>query len=103
MSLVNATLTDTSAAVFTCSNAGGTAVTSIWLKNHSASAVVTTIHACPAGEAESDENMLVEVSVPANDTYVLDTEKLILADTDVIEMFCATTTAISTTVSYLDL
>ena len=103
MALTNETLKDSAAVVFTCNNSGGTAITSIWLKNHSGSAVTVTIHACPAGEAETDENMLLEVSVPANDSYILDTEKLILGDTDTIEMFAGTASVITTTISYLNL
>lgn len=103
MALINSTLSDSSAVVFTCSNSGGSALTSLWLKNHSGSAVTVTIHACPSGEAEADENMLMEVSVPANDSYIIDTEKLILSNTDTIEMFAGTASVITTTISYLDL
>ena len=104
MALANATLTNASAVVFTCANAGGSALTSIYLKNHTANSETVTLHACPAGEAEADENMLMEVEVPANDTYVVPLNgKLILANTDTIEMFADTASAVTTTISYLDL
>jgi len=103
MALTNATLTASSAVVFTCSNAGGSALTSIWLKNHSGSAVTVTVYACPDGDAQVPQNMLIEVEIPANDTYTIDAEKLILANTDTLEMFASTTSVITTTISYLDL
>ena len=106
MALINGTLTDSSAVVFTCSNAGGSALTSIWLKNHSGSAVTVTIYAIPAADVaggQLDKHMLIEVEIPANDTYTIDAEKLILANNDVLEMFAGTTSVVTTTISYLDL
>jgi hypothetical protein len=102
MSLVNATLTDSAASVFTCANVKGTAVVTMFLKNHDTSARVVTVHACPADEAAADENMLLEVSIPANDTYVI-TDKVLLANTDTIKALASVTSVCSMTVSYMDL
>lgn len=102
MALANATLTGSAATIFTCSNAGGSAVVTMVLKNHDASARTVTVHACPADEAAADENMLLEVSVPAGDSYVFDS-KVLLANTDTIKAFASVTSVMSATVSYLDL
>lgn len=105
MALANATLTASASGVqiFLCGNTGGSAVTSIWLKNHDTSARTVTLHACPLAEAVSDENMLLEVSIPAGETYTLDAEKLILSDTDDLKAFADVTSVVTATVSYLDL
>ena len=105
MALANATLTDSAATVFTANSAKTFLTASVGLivcKNHDSSARTITVHACPAGEAAADENMLFEVSVPAGDTYTF-SEKLLLANTDVIKAFASVTSVCSVTVSYLDI
>ena len=112
MATGNQTLTDSSAAFFTCTNAGGSAITSLTFKNHSASAVTVTFHVCPdsnppngPAEGESDENMIYEISIPAEDTYYhpCSDSKIIMALNDALEAFASTTSVITVSYSYLDL
>ena len=103
MALANATLTASSAAVFTCSNAGGTAIVSMVFTNTDTSDRTITVHACPSGEGEVTENKILhQLSIPAGETYIWDT-KLILANNDVIEAFASVTSVVAVTISYLDL
>jgi hypothetical protein len=105
MALVNATLTDSAATIFTANSARTFLTASlglIVLKNHDASARTVTVHACPADEAVADENMLFEISIPAGDTYTFG-EKLLLANTDTIKAFASVTSVVTASVSYLDI
>ena len=106
MSLVNATLTNASAVIFTAASASSklsSALNSIWIKNHDTVARNVTVHACPAGEAVADENMLMEVAIPAEDTLPIGVEKIILANTDTIAAFADVTSVCTVTISYLDI
>jgi len=106
MSLANASLSTSDTDVFTCSNAGGSAITSIVFFNSDTVTHNVNLHACPAGEAHVVENQLIKVAIPAGESYTPDLGKLILADTDVLTALndeANTTTAVGCTVSYLDL
>jgi hypothetical protein len=104
MSLANATISNSSATpLFTCANAGGTAVTAIALTNYSAATATVTLYACPAGETAADENAILHtLSLDAKETYVFE-GKLILANTDVLSAQASAATSIVATVSYLNL
>jgi hypothetical protein len=103
MSLANATLSNSSAVVFTCANAGGTAIVTMVFTNGDSSARTITVHACPAGEGEVPENMILKTfSIEAGGTYVWN-DKLLLANTDTIEAFASTASVVTLTISYLNL
>jgi len=103
MSLANATLSGTSAVVFTCSNAGGAAIVAMAFTNTDSSARTITVHACPAGEGEVPENKILDVfSIAANSTYVW-SDKLLLAYTDTIEAFASSASVVVVTISYMNL
>lgn len=103
MALANATLTDTSAVIYTCANAAGAAVVGIIFTNTDSAARTITVHACPAAEGEADENMILkQLSIGAGETYVWE-YKLLLANTDTIEAFASVTSVVTATVSYLNL
>ena len=105
MAAGNQTLTNTSAAFFTCSNAGGSAITSLVFKNHDTVPRTVTFYVCPLGEPEGDENMMYEVEIPAGDSYVhpCSDSKIIMADTDTLEAFASVTSVVTVSYSYLDL
>jgi len=103
MALVNTTCSDSSTTVFTCSNAGGTAVKMISFQNDDASARLATIHLCPAGEPATAENRILNTpSIPSGDSYIFDTT-IILANTDEIKVSADAASVVGCTVSYLDL
>jgi len=106
LSLVNATLTTTAADVFTCPDADGSAITAIVLFNSDTVAHTVQLYACPANEAQVVENQLLNISIPAGESFSPDLGKLILANTDTITAKTGeadTTTAVAITISYLNL
>ena len=102
MAIANATLTDSAADIFTCSNAGGSAVVAIIFHNTDSSAQTVTLHVCPGNEAQANENKILAVSVPAGESYVVN-DKLLLSNTDTLTALAGTTSVVSATISYLDL
>jgi len=105
MALANASLTTSAQDIFTCANAGGTAVTGVVFYNSDTVAHNVNLHACPANEAQAVENQLVKVNIPAGESYVFN-DKILLANTDTITALndeANTTTAVGCTVTYLDL
>jgi hypothetical protein len=102
MSLANVTLADSETTLFTCANAGGTAIKAIFITNTDSSARTVTVHVCPEGEAASDENMIMDAeSIPANETIKI--EGLLLANTDVVSGFASVASVVTASASYLDL
>jgi len=102
MALANATLTDTSAVIYTCANAAGAAVVTIAFTNTDSVARTITAHLCPSGEGETSENMIIKaLSLGAGETYVWD-YKTLMSNTDTIEAFASVTSVVTVTVSYLN-
>ena len=105
MSLANISLTTSAQDVFTCANAGGSAITSVVFYNSDTVTHNVSLHACPANEAQTVENQLIKVAIPAGESYLF-SAKIILANTDTLTALNAeanTTTAVGCTVSYLNL
>ena len=108
MSLANATLSTSPISVFTCVNAGGSAVVSIMITNTDSVSRTVDVHACPAAvasaaEANAAENLIFSKEIPAGDTFVF-SEKILLGNNDDLKMLTtATATDVVATVSYLDL
>ena len=75
--------TGTGTAAYTAS--ADTAVTVIYITNKSATAGNVDIYVVPSGDTVSENFKIYNnLSIPAEDTYVVDTEKLILANGDKI-------------------
>lgn len=105
MALANATLTASDAVIFTANSANAFSTASVGaviFKNHDASARTVTLHARPSAEAVADENMLLEISIPAGESYTF-SEKLLLSNTDVLSAFADTTSVVAVTISYLNI
>jgi hypothetical protein len=102
MSISNTTLNTYVAPVYTSS--GSTALTALYFCNtDSANTIQITIHAVPYGGTVSNTTMIYNsISLTAGDTYVIDTEKLILSSGDTIQALKSASTAnVSVTVSYV--
>jgi len=82
---------------------GENAVTCIIFCNTSASTDATvSVWAVPAGFPAGDGNMILnEVSVPAGETFSMDTERFIFADSDSLQAQASQDTIITATVSYV--
>ena len=73
--------TSTSVAAFTAS--GNVAVTVIYICNTSGAAGDVDIYVVPSGETAGTKHQIYkDLGISAGDTYILDTEKLILANGD---------------------
>jgi len=108
MAITNATISavtpgTTETALYTAS--GNVAITVIYLCNTDSITRTVDIHLRPAGETKALENKIYSaISIPAGDTYTIDTEKLVLANTDVLSAVVGqgnTASAVVSTVSAL--
>lgn len=99
MSISSQTLTTTTSTVYTSS--GETVVTPIYLCNYSGSAANVTIYAVANGGSASTTNVIYyQKAITAGDTYIIDTEKIILGNGDTLQASCSANSAVSVTVSY---
>ena len=84
---------------------GNTAVTTMYLCNYSASDVTVSVHLVQATEgiAPADDTNIIYKNVPiaANDTYIIDTERLVLANGDSVQALASADTSITMTVSHV--
>ena len=104
MALANATLTTSTAAIFTCANVKGTAVKAITLTNYSGSTVTVSLYACPLAEAAANENLILNgLSIDAGKTYNYKEAELLLSNTDDIKALASANTSVAVTVSYYNI
>ena len=90
---------DTTPAVF-YSSVGDTAVTCIYLCNTANTAATFSLYAVPSGAAASANTRIYDsVTLTAKDTYVIDMEKLVLANGDALHAEASQSNAITVTVS----
>jgi hypothetical protein len=100
MALSQSTLNGSVGTVYTSS--GNTAITTMYLCNFSASDRTVTIYLVPnAGTAGTGNIIYKEVPIAAGDTYIIDTERLVLANGDSVQALASATTSITMTVSYV--
>ena len=101
MAIQNTTIT-TGAAVSVYTSSGSSAITAIYLCNIDTSARTFDIYAVPNAAATfANSRIYSGVTVQANDTYVIDTEKLILSNGDSIKANASSTNSFAVTVSYI--
>ena len=102
MAITNSQLSSTAKTeVFVGS--GENAITCIILCNTSLTVDTTvTLWAVPAAVAAGDANMIMnEVSLPAGETFSLDTERFILSDGDSIQAQASQDLIVTATISYV--
>ncbi len=100
MALSQATLTSGAAAVFTSS--GNNAVTTMYLCNYSGSDRTVTVYLVPSAGSAGNSNIIYkDVSIAAGDTYIIDTERLVLANGDSVQALASATSSVTMTVSYV--
>lgn len=81
MALLSTQLTNTTTSIFTSS--GTNAITAIYVCNSGSQAVHVTIYAVANGDTPSALNAIYYgIPLTINDTYVIDTEKIILENGD---------------------
>lgn len=100
MALSQLTLTGSASAVYTSS--GNTAVTTMYLCNYSGSDRTVSVYLVPSAGSASDSNIIYkDVPIAAGDTYIIDTERLVLANGDSVQALASSTTSVTMTVSYV--
>ena len=100
MALSQLTLTASATAVYTSS--GNSAVTTMYLCNYSATDRTVTIYLVQSGGSAGNSNIIYkDVPIAAGDTYIIDTERLVLGDADSVRALASGTSSITMTVSYV--
>jgi len=96
---ITQTLVGTSATtVYTSTNT--TAITCMFFMNDNASARTLTVHVVKNGASASTLNTIVKaISIDGGDSYVINTEKLVLDNGDTIQCVASATSSIQATVS----
>ena len=100
MAITSTELTSTNpTTVFTAG--AQTVISTVYLCNYTAGNVTVDVHAIAGNSAAvGNSNALYsDYLVGANDTWVLDTEKIILDSTDVLVVACSNSSAVTVTVS----
>lgn len=99
MALANVAVGNTDTDVYTSS--GETCVVTMYFCNYSGSTVTLSIHAVENGGSVADGSLIAkDITITAADTYVLSTDRLILANGDKISAIASAGSSVTATVSY---
>lgn len=99
MATARASLTTSAANVLVAS--GNTAVTTMYICNYSGGSATFSMFIVPtSGTAGSSNQIYSTVTVAASDTYVIDMERLILGNGEMIQANANVNSALTMTVSY---
>lgn len=102
MSIQNTALTATSTSLLPSANAR--AVTVLYFCNTHVSAVTVTVYAVPSGSVAGASTKIYDaVSIAAGDTLVVDTEKVLLDDGDLIQADASVDNVVIATCSYTEI
>lgn len=102
MAIARATVAQsTAAAVYT--STGNTAISNVYFCNYGGSSVSLSVHIVPGDlTLAGDENIIYKnILLPAGDTFVMDQEKLVFADGDMLQASCSAASSVTATVSYV--
>lgn len=100
MSIAQQTIGTSATTIYTSSNSS--AITAIYLMNDDASAVTVQVHVVPNGNTASASNKIIkDLTIAAADTYIIDTERLILDNGDTIQASASTGSVLHSTISYI--
>lgn len=100
MALTNTVLGTSIANIYVSS--GNTVVSTMYFCNVNGSARTFNLYAVPAGgTADTTTQIYQQVTVQANDTFVIDMEKLVLANGETLRANASAVSSITSTVSYV--
>jgi len=100
MSIQNTVLSTTVANILVGSGSLGTATTTVYLCNRSASNVLVNLYAVSSGSIASSNNIIYSnVILTTNETYIMDVEKIFLGTGDMLQANAGTNNAVVATVS----
>lgn len=92
----------TPSAVYTSS--GTTAITAMYLCNYSGGTVNVSVYVVPSAGTAGNTNIIYQnITISAGDTYVIDTERLILDNGETIQASADAGSAVNIVTSYLAL
>ena len=102
MAITNSLIT-TGAAANVYVSSGSSAITAMYLCNIDTTARTFDIYVCPSGNTLTPASTRIysAVQIQAGDTYVVDSEKLILSSGDMIKANTSGASAIAMTVSFI--
>lgn len=107
MALKNAEIAAANTTIFDGTQNASYAITVMLITNTSVADKTVTMYAIDANNAvttPADRNtILYNVTVPAGDTFTLDTEKLVLGPTDKLVLVANVAPGLNATVSYVEL
>lgn len=100
MAITNSLLGTSTANIYVSS--GNTVVSVAYFCNTDASARTFNLYAVPSGGSASATTQIYRnVQIAAGDTFVIDMEKLVLANGDMLIANCSQASVVSATVSYV--
>lgn len=100
MAIAQQTVGLTATTLYTSS--GTSAITAMYLMNDHSGTVVVQLHAVADGDTAATANKIIKnLSIAAGDTYVIDTERLVLSDGDTIQAVADTDAVVHSTISYV--
>ena len=98
MALNNTTLQSSATPIYTSN--GETCVVSAFFCNYSGAQVTISVWAVPDGESASNSTIILKnLNINAEDTYIFNTERMILGDGDQLMASCNTSASVTATVS----
>jgi hypothetical protein len=102
MSIVNTSLNTTVSNIFVSSGTNGDAVTVMYFCNTNAAPTSFSLYIVPAGQT-ADSNTVVYTNklITSGDTYIMDTERLLLDTGDMVQASANAAGSITATVSYI--
>jgi hypothetical protein len=100
MSIAQQTITIAGSTLYT--STGGSAITAMFFMNNHSSTVVIQLHVVKNGDGISATNKIIkDLSIAAGDTYIIDTEKLLLDNGDSIRATADVDSVVNVTTSYI--
>ena len=99
MAIVNTSLTTSAANIHASS--GNTVVVTVYLCNTDTVARTVNMYLIPAaGTASSSNQIIKNLSIAASDTYIMNTERLVLANGEMLQADASANAVVTATVSY---
>ena len=103
MTIKNTFLTTTVGNICVSTNPT-TAITSMYFCNLGSSQAEFTVYVVPNGETQGAVHTIYEsIQIAAHDTYIVESEKLLLSQGDTVKAIASTDNEIAATVSFMDL
>lgn len=104
MAIQNTTLTTAAANILVGSGSLGTATTTVYLCNKTASSIVVNLYAVNSGFTANTNNIIYSnVTLTTNETYIMDVEKLFLGPGDMLQANASIANGVVATVSSIGL